>query len=257
MKLLYLAILATAVNFAAGAARSAPVAVGDSVHLNWRTTTGMTVVNRELRGHLLVVDFWASWCPACMQEAPDVSKAFRIFSSQGVGFLGVSLDEDLPTMQQTSQKIGYVWPEIYSGLGWSDPIVRKWGVNEIPTTFIIGPTGKVLWKGFPFQMAAALKTQLRLHPTQAILAKKAAGLLASATEAVLADHNPIRACRDIDKISPAIQQDSTLRTAVKKLLFAIRRSGLKSAQQLRKDTTAMNRLSAIIGRGNVMMFLGL
>ncbi len=257
MKLLYFVILAMAVGVAAGAARSAPVAAGDSVHLNWRTTTGMTVVNRELRGHLLVVDFWASWCPACMQEAPDVAKAFRIFSPQGVGFLGVSLDEDLPTMQQTAQKIGYAWPEIYSGLGWSDPIVRKWGVNEIPTTFIIGPTGKVLWKGFPYQMAAALRDQLKLHPTQAILAKKAAGLLASATAAVLADHNPIRACRDIDKISPAIQRDSTLLAAAKKLLFAVRRSGLKPAQQLHQDARAMRRLSSIMGRQNVLMYLGL
>lgn len=257
MKLLCLTILALAVNLAAGSARSAPVAVGDSVHLNWRTTTGRTVVNRELRGHLLVVDFWASWCHPCMQEAPNVAKAFRRFSAQGVGFLGVSLDEDLPTMQQTAQKIGYVWPEIYSGLAWSDPIVRKWGIKGIPATFIIGPTGKVLWKGYPIYLAAALKDQLKLHPTQAILAKKAAALLASATATVLADHNPIRACRDINKISPAIQRDSTLRTAVKKLLFAVRRSGPKPVQQLRKNTAAMNRLSAIIGRGNVMIFLGL
>ena len=257
MKPLFLPILMLTVAFATGSARSAPVAVGDAVHLNWRTTSGITVVNRELRGHLLVVDFWASWCPACMQEAPYVSKAFRIFSPQGVGFVGVSLDEDLPTMQRAAQKIGYAWPEIYSGLGWNDPIARKWGVYAIPDTFIISPTGKVLWKGYPINMAAALKYQLRLHPTQAILAKQAVRLLAAATKAITANHDPVSACRDIDKISPAIQRDPTLLAAAKKLLFAVRRSGLKAAQQLHKDATAMSRLSSIMGRQNVMMYLGL
>ena len=257
MKPLCLAILMLTLAWATGSARSAPVTVGDSVDLNWRTTSGVTVVNRELRGHLLVVDFWASWCPACMQEAPYVSRAFRIFSHQGVGFVGVSLDEDLPTMQQTAHKIGYAWPEMYSGLGWSDPIALKWGVYAIPDTFIIGPTGKVLWKGYPVNMAAALKYQLKLHPTQAILANQAGRLLAAATRAIIAHHDPAGACRDLDKIPPAIQRDPTLFAAAKKLLFAVRRSGLKPAQQLHQDARAMRRLSSIMGRQYVMMYLGL
>ncbi|MHB1769268.1 MAG: TlpA family protein disulfide reductase [Phycisphaerae bacterium] len=257
MKIRYFGIVILVLALGAGHVRAAGLAVGDAVSLNWRTTNGVVVVNRELKGHLLVVDFWASWCPACMQEAPDVANAYRLFARDGVGFVGVSLDEDLAVMRQTTGKIGYVWPQVCSGLGWNDPIAQQWGINEIPDAFIIGPNSKVLWKGFPDALAAALKTQLKEHPTQTMLARQAKRLVMAATATVLAHHNVAEACRDIEGISPAIRRDPILLEPVKKLLFAVRRNGLKLAQQLHKHTKAMDRLSAMIGRRNVMMYLGL
>ena len=257
MKISYLGAVCLAVALLAGHVRAAAVNVGDAVSLNWRTTNGVAVFNRELKGHLLVVDFWASWCPACMQEAPDVAKAYRLFARDGVGFVGVSLDIDLAAMRQAIGKIGYVWPQVCSGLGSDDPIAMQWGINAIPTAFIIGPNGKILWKGFPDSLVAALKTQLKEHPTQTMLARQAKRLVMAATAMVLAHHNVAEACRDIEGISPAIRRNPIFLEPVKKLLFAVRRNGLKLAQKLRANATAMNRLSTLIGRRNVMMYLGL
>ena len=252
-----LVMMLLAVALAAGHTWAAGVNVGDTVTLNWRTTNGIVVVNRELKGHLLVVDFWASWCPACMQEAPAVARTYRLYSRDGVGFVGVSLDDDPAAMRQAMRKIGYVWPQVYSGAGWNDPIVLQWGVNAIPTAFIIGPNGKVLWKGFPIYLRAALKTELKKHPTQVILTRQAKRHLAAASVAVLAYHNVSKACRDIDQIPNAIHRDPMLVESVRRFLLLVRRNGLKAAQKFHADATAMNRLSAIIGRRNVMMYLGL
>ncbi len=257
MKISYLGAVCLALALLAGHVRAAAVNVGDSVSLNWRTTNGIAVFNRELKGHLLVVDFWASWCPACMQEAPDVAKAYRLFSHDGVGFVGISLDVDLGAMQRTTRRIGYVWPQVCSCQGWSDPIVQQWGINAIPTAFIIGPDARILWKGFPVGLAAALKKQLRERPTQVILARRAQFLLAAASTAIRDHRDVARACRDISNISPAIHRDASLLKPVRNLLLLVRRNGLKLAQKLRANATAMNRLSTLIGRRNVMMYLGL
>ncbi len=257
MKTRILGICLLMLSLAAGSIHAATLAVGDKVHLNCTTTTGLSITNRMLKGHLLVVEFWASWCPHCIRHAPDVVKDYKEFSKQGVGFLGVSTDSDLGAMQQAARAIGYVWPQVCDGLTGSDPMATSWGVKGIPDAFIIGPTGTVLWTGYPTRLAAALRAQLKKHPTQAIFANHAAKILSAATQMLEQKHDLAGAIAGVAKISPKIGRDASLIGPAKQFLFAVRRSGPKAVEQLRRNTAAMQSLSAIIGRGNVLTYLGL
>jgi thiol-disulfide isomerase/thioredoxin len=256
MKARYLVILALVFVVPGGSMRAA-MRAGDQANVSWRTTNGMIITNNMLKGHLLVVDFWASWCGPCMIEAPEVVKDYRRYAKDGVGFVGVSLDDDATAMRQAAARIGYIWPQICSGMGWHDPIAQSWGVNAIPDTFILGPDAKILWTGYPNALDGALQAQLKKHPTQVILAGEAVKLLTKAADTVSNQHDWHAAVADLMKISPQIGRDASLIQPVKKFLFAVRRNGTKAVEKLRKNSAAMNRLSSLIGRGQVMLYLGL
>jgi peroxiredoxin len=103
---------------------------------------GKTVDLADFKGKVLVLNFWATWCPPCRAEIPDFIKAYGSFKSKGVEILGVALDQNgweavKPFI--TKQKITY--PVV---LGGAEIAAEYGGVSSIPTTFIINRSGKIV-----------------------------------------------------------------------------------------------------------------
>jgi tetratricopeptide (TPR) repeat protein len=71
-------------------------------------------------------------------------------------------------MQAVVKEKGFNWPQYFDGLGWDNRIAKAWGVTSIPQTFIISPTGDVLWRGHPAGIDEPLKTAMREHPPQLV-----------------------------------------------------------------------------------------
>jgi thiol-disulfide isomerase/thioredoxin len=72
----------------------------------------------QLKGQVLVTYFWASWCPFCAQQSPEIEKLFVKYQSKGLYVLGVSVDKDLSAAKIHSQKNRYSFPST-----WLDPTV--------------------------------------------------------------------------------------------------------------------------------------
>jgi thiol-disulfide isomerase/thioredoxin len=109
---------------------------------------GSTVSMKGLKGKVVVVDFWATWCGPCVQEMPTMKKLYAEYKDKGVEFIGVSLDQpkekgglDKLKKYVAENEIG--WPQYYQGNGWQSEFSSRWGINSIPCVFIVDAEGNL------------------------------------------------------------------------------------------------------------------
>ena len=107
---------------------------------------GKTVKFSEFaKGKYVVIDFWASWCPDCRKDLPEIIRLYRKFHKNGVEFLGVSFDIDKEKWTDYIAKSGVPYPQVteLKRMNQSD-VAKAYGVRWIPSVYLIGPDGKVL-----------------------------------------------------------------------------------------------------------------
>ena len=125
----------------AGVAVSAPSApVFSSVSLD-----GKQVASSQLVGKAYIVNFFASWCPPCRAEIPDMVALQRKYGARGFTFIGVAVNETLPSMRQfiVKNKINYPVVMVDEKLISAFNTLVDGGVSAIPTSFVINSSGKV------------------------------------------------------------------------------------------------------------------
>ena len=96
----------------------------------------------NLKGKVVLVDFWASWCGPCRRENPTVVKLYDKYRSKGFEVFSVSLDQDRQKWIDAIAKDGLVWPNHVSDLkGWSNAAAQLYGVSSIPKTMLVDKNG--------------------------------------------------------------------------------------------------------------------
>lgn len=100
------------------------------------------------KGKVLLLDFWATWCPPCVTEVPLVLAAYQKHHGAGFEILGISLDEDKAKLTAFLKEKNIAWPQICDGQGWKAAIAKLYNVQSIPATYLIdGDTGRILAVG--------------------------------------------------------------------------------------------------------------
>jgi cytochrome c biogenesis protein CcmG/thiol:disulfide interchange protein DsbE len=100
-----------------------------------------TVKLSELRGKGVVLNFWASWCKPCEEEAADLEAAWRKYKDQGIVFVGVDyLDQD-PAARRYLEKFDITFP---NGPDLASKISKRYTIRGVPETFFIDPQGKLV-----------------------------------------------------------------------------------------------------------------
>lgn len=107
---------------------------------------GNIISLKKSLGKVTIIDFWASWCGPCRRENPNVVALYNEFHSKGLNIVGVSLDKTLEDWQKAITKDGITWTQVSNLKFWEDPIAKLYKVQQIPTTFILDASGKIVAK---------------------------------------------------------------------------------------------------------------
>lgn len=122
------------------------ISVGEEVpNISLTDINGKPLALTSLRGKVVLIDFWASWCGPCRGENPNVVNAYNKFREKGFTVFSVSLDTNKDLWQAAINKDGLVWPNHVSDLkGWSSDPAKLYNVKGIPATFLIDQQGKLI-----------------------------------------------------------------------------------------------------------------
>ena len=119
---------------------------------------GKKVKLSSLRGKVVLLDFWASWCRPCRMENPNVVAAYNKYKAKGFTVMSVSQDNDRERWLQAIQQDGLTWENHVSDLQNNQEASAKYGIKYIPTTFLIGKDGKIIAKNL---RGEALENELK------------------------------------------------------------------------------------------------
>ncbi|MEM9884736.1 MAG: TlpA family protein disulfide reductase [Bacteroidota bacterium] len=109
-----------------------------------KTPEGVDLSLSDLKGKVVLVDFWASWCGPCRKENPNVVRVYEKYKDKGFEILGVSLDRQKTRWLQAIEADGLTWAQISDLKGWQNEVAQIYGVRSIPSTVLVDEEGKIL-----------------------------------------------------------------------------------------------------------------
>jgi thiol-disulfide isomerase/thioredoxin len=141
---------------AAAKAIAKALAVGTKFpDFNEKDVTGQPLSVAGRKGKVVLVDFWATWCPPCRAELPNVIALYNKYHAQGFEVVGISLDQDRERLQSFTKAQGMAWPQYFDGLAWEGKLVKQYGVSGIPMTYLLDGQGMIIGKDLRGEELAA------------------------------------------------------------------------------------------------------
>ena len=107
------------------------------------TLLGDTVRLSDLRGKVVMIEFWASWCPPCREEAPNLAKAYNIYSNEPVEFIGIDVWDQPDRALQFVEEFSIDYPTATDSTG---EILVNYGIRGIPEKYFINKHGYIVGK---------------------------------------------------------------------------------------------------------------
>ena len=104
---------------------------------------GVSVSLSSFRGKWVLLDFWASWCKPCRAENPFLLELNQRYKSRGLQILSVSLDGDRESWLKAMVQDEMNWAHVSDLKGFQSPVAELYGIEAIPSTFLISPDGKI------------------------------------------------------------------------------------------------------------------
>jgi len=114
----------------------------------------------ELKGKVVLLDFWATWCGPCRESIPHLIQLYRTYQDKGFVLIGLSMDKkgDVDTVRHFVKSMDIPYPIILT----PDDVTRNYGVTGIPTTILIDKEGKIQGKMVGFNSSIAQQTSARV-----------------------------------------------------------------------------------------------
>jgi thiol-disulfide isomerase/thioredoxin len=118
--------------------------VGDTMEINFKSLQDEDIDLAKMKGKVVLVDFWATWCGPCIAELPNVQETYAKHHDKGFEVIAISLDKDEDKLKKFIEDKKMPWAQYFDGKGWGNEISTGFGIKGIPATFLIGTDGKIV-----------------------------------------------------------------------------------------------------------------
>jgi thiol-disulfide isomerase/thioredoxin len=159
------------------AAPAMAIQVGERPRFAVRSMDGQVISNETMAGRIVIMDFWATWCPPCVASKPHLRQLNEKYKSRGVVMVSLSRDRDARTARRFAESNGMDWLQVHD-MGQTPQLAPAWGVRGIPHAFILSPDGELLWRGHPMRLEPEIERALSEHPPR-VGGNRAAAVTAS------------------------------------------------------------------------------
>jgi peroxiredoxin len=108
------------------------------------SVNGDTIRLSSLKGKVVFLDFWASWCGPCRASNKNLVKLYSKYKDKGFEIFAVSLDDEKQKWKNAIKQDKISWLQVNEGGGWEAKTAQVWNISAIPTSFLIDKDGKLL-----------------------------------------------------------------------------------------------------------------
>jgi len=120
---------------------------GKEIELASTALTGKPFDIKEYRGKVVLIDFWATWCQACMQELPELESLYQAYHDKGLEVVGINVDEEREIATKFTVSRGIGWVNLFEEAASPNelsPLAARFGVTAFPTMILLDQSGKVV-----------------------------------------------------------------------------------------------------------------
>jgi thiol-disulfide isomerase/thioredoxin len=116
-------------------------ALGKPVGIQFTAVDGREVDLAKMKGKVVLIDFWATWCGPCVAELPHVKEAYEKLHSKGFEIVGISFDQSKEKLTDFVKEEKMAWPQYFDGEGWKNKFGQEFGINSIPAMWLVDKKG--------------------------------------------------------------------------------------------------------------------
>jgi peroxiredoxin len=119
---------------------SAKTISGKAPNFTLKSNSGKNIKLSELRGKVVLINFWASWCDPCRQEMPELNKLYSKYNKLGFTILGVNVEKDTKEAMKIIKDDKIVFPILFDS---ENKVSKLFNVEAMPTSIVVGRDGKM------------------------------------------------------------------------------------------------------------------
>ena len=118
-------------------------AVGKPLNIKFTSLDGREVDLTNMKGKVVLVDFWATWCGPCVQEIPNIKDVYEKLHSKGFDVVGISFDQSEDRLKDFVQTNELAWPQYFDGKQWGNKFGQQYAINALPRMWLVDKKGNL------------------------------------------------------------------------------------------------------------------